>query len=201
MTTPTPLTPHAFPVDREPMSLVEEALDRTYLPRADYFDDGDSSANRALFRVTPQGVAVIDVSGVIDSRASWFWTGYDEVQALVSLAMQHAAVSAVVLSLDSPGGVAAGMVDAGRSLRAAADKAGKPLVAHAGPMACSAGHVVLSHCAAGHNRSVATVVGWLVKSGRCRTVNDAYTYVRDRHESDLQPILKAHLARLYDPTT
>jgi hypothetical protein len=68
-------------------------------------------------------------------------------------------------------------------------------------MAYNAGHVVLSHCAAGHNRSVATVVGWLVKSGRCRTVNDAYTYVRDRHESDLQPILKAHLARLYDPTT
>lgn len=168
MTTPTPLTPHAFPVDREPMSLVEEALDRTYLPRADYFDDGDSSANRALFRVTPQGVAVIDVSGVIDSRASWFWTGYDEVQALVSLAMQHAAVSAVVLSLDSPGGVAAGMVDAGRSLRAAADKAGKPLVAHAGPMACSAAYGLA--CAA--DRILVTEDGTVGSVGCIAVVTD-----------------------------
>ena len=139
MTTPA-LTAHAFPVDREPVALDRDALDRAYLPRADYFDDGDSSANRALFKVTPQGVAVIDVAGVIDSRASWFWTGYDEITALVGLAMQHASVSAVVLSLDSPGGVAAGMVDSGKALRAMADKAGKPLVAHAGPMACSAAY-------------------------------------------------------------
>ena len=139
MTTPA-LTAHTFPVDREPMALADDALDRAYLPRADYFDDGDSSANRSLFRVTAQGVAVIDVAGVIDSRASWFWTGYDEITALVGLAMNHASVAAVVLSLDSPGGVAAGMVDAGRSLRAMADRAGKPLVAHAGPMACSAAY-------------------------------------------------------------
>lgn len=137
MSTPAP-TSHAFPVAREPMALVEEALDRAYLPRASWMDDDEGGA--PALRVTPEGVAVLDICGVIDSRASWLWTGYDEVQALAAQAFAHAGVAAVVLSLDSPGGVAAGMVDAGRSLRAMADRAGKPLVAHAGPMAASAAY-------------------------------------------------------------
>ena len=131
-------TPHNFPVEREPLALDGEALDRAYLPRASWMDVVEGGA--PCFRITPEGVAVIDVTGVIDSRASWLWTGYDEVQTMAAQAFAHAGVAAVVLSLDSPGGVAAGMIDSGKALRAMADKAGKPLVAHAGPMACSAAY-------------------------------------------------------------
>lgn len=139
MSTPAPpATPQTFPAEREPMALAEEAVDRAYLPRASRMDDDEGDA--PAFRVTPEGVAVISICGVIDSRASWLWTGYDEVQALAAQAFAHAGVAAVVLSLDSPGGVAAGMVDAGRALRAMADRTGKPLVAHAGPMAASAAY-------------------------------------------------------------
>jgi len=137
-TTALPTPAQAFPVAREPMALVEEALDRAYLPRASWMDDDEGG--EPCLRMTPEGVAILDVCGVIDSRASWLWTGYDEVQAMAAQAFAHAGVAAVVLSLDSPGGVAAGMVDAGRALRAMADRAGKPLVAHAGPMAASAAY-------------------------------------------------------------
>ena len=205
MTTPA-LTAHAFPVDREPMALDRDALDRAYLPRADYSDDGDSSANRALFKVTPQGVAVIDVAGVIDSRASWFWTGYDEVQTMAAQAFAHAGVAAVVLSLDSPGGVAAGMVDAGRSLRAMADASGKPLVAHAGPMACSAAYglacaadaiVVTEDGTVGSVGIIAVTTDRTaqnVQNGLARTVIASGSMKADGHPD--QPQTSAALARM-----
>ncbi len=167
MTTAPPTTPQAFPVAREPMALIEEALDRAYLPRASWMDD-DDEGGAPSFRVTADGVAILDICGVIDSRASWLWTGYDEVQTLAAQAFAHAGVAAVVLSLDSPGGVAAGMVDAGRSLRAMADRSGKPLVAHAGPMACSAAYGLA--CAA--DRILVTEDGTVGSVGCIAVVTD-----------------------------
>ena len=41
MTTAPPTSAQAFPVAREPMALIEEALDRAYLPRASWMDDDD----------------------------------------------------------------------------------------------------------------------------------------------------------------
>lgn len=166
MTTAPPTTPQAFPVAREPMALIEEALDRAYLPRASWMDGDEGGA--PSFRVTADGVAILDICGVIDSRASWLWTGYDEVQTLAAQAFAHAGVAAVVLSLDSPGGVAAGMVDAGRSLRAMADRSGKPLVAHAGPMACSAAYGIA--CAA--DRILVTEDGTVGSVGCIAVVTD-----------------------------
>lgn len=166
MSTPTAPPTQPFPVAREPMALVEEALDRAYLPRASWMDDDEGGA--PCFLVTPEGVAVLDICGVIDSRASWLWTGYDEVQSLAAQAFAHAGVAAVVLSLDSPGGVAAGMVDAGRALRAMADRSGKPLVAHAGPMAASAAYGLA--CAA--DRILVTEDGTVGSVGVLAVVTD-----------------------------
>lgn len=140
MTTPALAhAPQAFPVAREPLALAEDALDHVYLPRASWMGMEEDD-DEVPCRVTPEGVAILSVCGVIDSRASWLWTGYDEVIEAAEMAFAHAGVAAVVISLDSPGGVAAGMVDTGRALRALADRTGKPLVAHAGPMACSAAY-------------------------------------------------------------
>lgn len=166
MTTAPPTSAQAFPVAREPMALIEEALDRAYLPRASWMDDDEGGA--PSFRVTPDGVAILDICGVIDSRASWLWTGYDEVQTLAAQAFAHAGVAAVVLSLDSPGGVAAGMVDTGRALRAMADRSGKPFVAHAGPMACSAAYGLA--CAA--DRILVTEDGTVGSVGVIAVVTD-----------------------------
>lgn len=140
MTTPALAhAPQAFPVAREPLALAEDALDHVYQPRASWMGMEEDD-DEIPCRVTPEGVAILSVCGVIDSRASWLWTGYDEVLEAAEMAFAHAGVAAVVISLDSPGGVAAGMVDTGRALRALADRTGKPLVAHAGPMACSAAY-------------------------------------------------------------
>lgn len=86
------------------------------------------------------GVAVVDVRGPLEQRGGWFWDGYDSVTERVSTALANPAVRAVVLSLDSPGGVVAGMLASARAIRAAADAAGKPLVAHADTWATSAAY-------------------------------------------------------------
>ena len=141
--------PHAtrFPVMREPLALAEDALadtsSREVIPRASWYDGDEHQGGDMQLTA---GVAVIDVCGVIDSRASWYWTGYDEVLALVERALMSPKVTAIVLAIDSPGGVAAGMVDTGRALRMAADRWGKPMVAHAGPMACSAAYGLAASC-------------------------------------------------------
>ena len=70
--------------------------------------------------------------------------------------------------LDSPGGVAAGMVDTGRALRAMADRSGKPFVAHAGPMACSAAYGLA--CAA--DRILVTEDGTVGSVGVIAVVTD-----------------------------
>lgn len=60
------------------------------------------------------------------------------------------------------------------------------------------GRATLSHCKAGHNRSVAVVVGYLVQSGKFRTVDEAYSHIAAQRECRLQPLLKEHLRELFE---
>lgn len=138
--TTTDTTPRAFPLEGA-LALAEEHLRREYAsPRAGLLEMLLGGSDRSYRMVG--GVAVIDVHGPLDQRGDFFWDGYASILDRCRAALADEKVRAVVLALDSPGGVAAGNLDASRDLRAAASIARKPMVAHAGTIAVSAAYAL-----------------------------------------------------------
>lgn len=167
MTTTADTTPRAFPLEGE-LALAEEHLRRVYdvSPRA-FLDLLLADLAPRAYRVV-DGVAVVDVMGPLDQRGGFWWDGYDSVSERVSAALADRDVTAVVLAIDSPGGVVAGNLDAARGLRAAADRAKKPMVAHAGTFATSAAYAL----AVAADRVMVTADGAVGSIGVIATVYD-----------------------------
>lgn len=167
MTTTTTHGPRAFPLDGE-LALAEEHLRRVYdvSPRA-FLDLLLADLAPRTYRVV-DGVAVVDVMGPLDQRGGFWWDGYDSVSERVSAALADRDVQAVVLAIDSPGGVVAGCFDAARGLRAMADQARKPMVAHAGTYATSAAYAL----AAAADRVMVTADGAVGSIGVIQMVYD-----------------------------
>ena len=96
------------------------------------------------------GVAVVEVRGVLEQRAASHMCGespgYDEITARAVAALGDPSVGAVVLALDSPGGDVPGLAECARRIRAAADAAGKPLLAFVDELAASAGYYLACAC-------------------------------------------------------
>jgi len=91
------------------------------------------------------GVAVLSIEGPLMQRGGW-WDGYDSVCETARAAFSDPNARAVMLKLNSPGGVAAGCFEAWRNLRAMAAASGKPLFAFADEQACSGAYALA--CAA-----------------------------------------------------
>jgi len=142
MTTAPPTRTFGAPF--EPLSIDETALAREYEPNA--FGGFFADEMRPKPYATVGDVAVVGISGPLDTRAGWWCDGYDEITERAAMALSDPKVRALVLSLDSPGGMAAGNLDAARTLRSLVEQSGKPCVAHAGTMACSAAYALA--CAA-----------------------------------------------------
>ena len=142
MTTPPPRSRFGEPF--APLSIEEGALSREWEPSSFLFmfDDGPPAPPYRLAR----DVAVVDVRGPLDTRAGRRWDGYDAIEERIAAALADPKALALVLSIDSPGGMTAGNLDASASIRARLAASGKPCVAHAGPMACSAAYAIA--CAA-----------------------------------------------------
>lgn len=95
--------------------------------------------------VGPDGIACLVVSGPLEHRASW-WCSYEDIGAQVQAALAHSAVRALVLKIDSPGGVVAGMGQAHRAIREMRKASGKPIVAWVDELAASAAYNIASAC-------------------------------------------------------
>ncbi len=93
------------------------------------------------------GVAVLAVTGPLEHHQSWLWTSYEALVAQIERAVTHGDVRALILKIDSPGGVAAGMGEAHKAIRALSKKYGIPIYAYADEMACSAAYHLASACA------------------------------------------------------
>lgn len=91
------------------------------------------------------GVAVVSVRGFLMPK-SWWCENYQDIVARTKAALASPSVRAVVLSIDSPGGMVAGLFDAMRSLRAAKASSGKRMVAHTATNAYSAAYGLASTC-------------------------------------------------------
>lgn len=92
-------------------------------------------------------VAVIPILDVIGRKFSSSLyssgvTSIDVFQRLVKTASEDDAVTAIVLSVDSPGGVAMGTPEAAESVRIAAQA--KPVIAYADGLVCSAAYWIAS---------------------------------------------------------
>lgn len=72
---------------------------------------------RSAFRVTDDGIALVPVSGILLDRGEWlgdfggFATTYEGLTEQVRRLAKDPAVSAVVLDIDSPGGMVSGLYD------------------------------------------------------------------------------------------
>lgn len=103
----------------------------------------------ALVPVAPpprSQVAVVEIRGVLEQRASW-WScgetcGYDEIEQRLGDALADPAVGAVVLDVDSPGGDVPGLDEASRRMRAAVVAHGVPCLAYANEMIASAAYAL-----------------------------------------------------------
>jgi len=111
---------------------------------AGWMDDNDDDEEPEYEVVN--GVAVVPVTGALMDRAGWWWDGYDAIQKRYEAAQADARVRAVMLDLDSPGGMVAGLFDCMRALRAAKLASKKRTVAWVGSGAYSAAYGLASTC-------------------------------------------------------
>ena len=95
--------------------------------------------------ITDDGIAILTVSGPLEHHASW-WASYDDIAREVEIALKWEATRALVLKIDSPGGVVAGMGQAHRAIRRLQKETGKRAIAWVDETACSAAYNVASAC-------------------------------------------------------
>lgn len=99
------------------------------------------------YRVLDNGVAVIDVFGILAHRTalqadSSYIQGYDGLARQLAGALADSTVGAILLNIDSPGGEVAGAFQLADQIRAA--RGTKPIAAVAGDMAASAAYLIAS---------------------------------------------------------
>lgn len=166
------------------LNIDESALSRDWQPRALlYWEDAAPKPYKM------QGdVAVVEITGALDTRGGWWWDGYDTILERVSAALNDPKVHALVLSFDSPGGMAAGNLDAAMALRAAVEASGKPCIAHAGTMACSAAYALACAADAIH----VTVDGVVGSIGTIATVYDR-TKANEKEGYDVRVVRSGNL--------
>lgn len=112
---------------REPLLVSARALDLEY-----------SAGPRE--REMQQGVYVLDVCGPLEHHHSDHFDSFHDIARCVGEALDNPDVRAIVLRIDSPGGVANGMASTSRAIRRKADRLGKPIFAYADEQICSAAY-------------------------------------------------------------
>lgn len=86
-------------------------------------------------------VAIVPIRGALMHHADLFLDSYDEIKERVATALLSSP-KAVVLAIDSPGGLMSGMIDTAREIKALALAAGIPLYSYVDGGACSAAYAL-----------------------------------------------------------
>lgn len=93
-------------------------------------------------KVLDGGIGLVEVHGPLMHHADPFCDSYDDIKRRVSAAIDRGATKAVVLSIDSPGGLVSGAFDTADEIRAFCDASGVELVAFVDGQATSAGYAL-----------------------------------------------------------
>jgi len=151
----------------DPLALAPSALRGLASPAASWGWD-DESDDETGYELVGE-LAVLTIRGFLMQRGCWWWHGYDFLEAAFSRALLDGRATAVVLAIDSPGGVVAGLFDAVKRMRAAADAVGKRVIAvsdercysAAYALACVADAIVVPETAGvGSVGVIGTMVSW-----------------------------------------
>ena len=111
-------------------------------------DDRDEEARAGKpYDVTPDGIAIIGVSGTLVKKASWMeaWSGlqsYEMIRAGFQDAVADPRIRGILLDVDSPGGEVGGLFDLAAEIYAARSE--KPIYAVANDSAFSAAYALAS---------------------------------------------------------
>lgn len=92
------------------------------------------------------GIAMLNLTGPIEHHSHWYWNNYEDLAAAIEAASACPDVKKIILKIDSPGGVAAGMQEAHKAIRGIVKTYGKSVIAWVDEMACSAAFHVASAC-------------------------------------------------------
>ena len=93
------------------------------------------------------GVAIIDIRGLLASRANRYFDGYDRIRTALNDTEESSDVHARLMRYDTPGGVVDGISEAGRDIaEASARNGGKPIWAYVGSKALSGGCWLAAAC-------------------------------------------------------
>jgi signal peptide peptidase SppA len=120
---------------REPLLVAASALDVEYEDPAVHREPSGEA-----------GVIVVDIHGPLEHHEHPCFASFENVTRIVCAVLDRSDVQAVVMRIDSPGGVANGMSQASQAIRSHADRAGKPLYVYVDEQACSAAYGIA--CAA-----------------------------------------------------
>lgn len=100
--------------------------------------------SRGVARICVDGTLVHKLGGVEPSSGM---VGYDQIDRIVTDAQDNKEVGALLIDIDSPGGEVAGCFDFCRKLKGMGTRnGGKPIIAFANEMACSAAYALASSC-------------------------------------------------------
>lgn len=91
-------------------------------------------------------VCVVHVRGALEHHHCRDADSYDDIRTRVHDAMCNEESRAVVLCLDTPGGVVSGLNETVAALRKMAEEHGKPLIAHVDGLCASAGYALSCSC-------------------------------------------------------
>ena len=97
---------------RTPLLAVPSALDAEYSRAPDLDSSLDNPCENGLF--------VVSVCGPIEHHGADYWSwfeSFDRIERVVCKALDRSDVRAVILKIDSPGGVANGMASTSRAIR------------------------------------------------------------------------------------
>lgn len=120
---------------REPLLVAASALDVEYEDPAVHREPSGEA-----------GVIVVDIHGPLEHHEHPCFASFENITRIVCAVLDRSDVRAVVMRIDSPGGVANGMSQASQAIRSHADRAGKPLYVYVDEQACSAAYGIA--CAA-----------------------------------------------------
>lgn len=101
--------------------------------------DGEVETDGGCYALT-NGVGVVSIVGALGQYGGWWFDGHESVQARLMAAIADPRANAIVVEINSPGGIVAGCFDAVRAVRRAARESGKRLFAFASDAAFSAAY-------------------------------------------------------------
>lgn len=110
-------------------------------------DENGRAVKSVPYQVTPEGVAIITITGSLVNRGGWVGaksglTSYEGIQHQLKSAAASAAVKSIIIDLHSPGGEAVGAFETAALVRQAA--ATKKVVAVVNGVAASAAYAIAS---------------------------------------------------------